>query len=150
MGMSAGAATALQAAGQVSQGQAQKRAGSYNSAMLDQEARALSNQYGNEEAAMRRRNALQLGNMSAAAAQAGTSTGASTQSLERQSATTAELDALNLRYMGHIRAMGYEAQSKNVAYEGDQQAFNSYLRAGGALLRGSGSGYSVSGYSINS
>lgn len=135
----------LMAAGAMGQAGAQKSAASYNASWLRQESSSVASQYEQEEASQRRRNALQTGNMEAAAAQAGISSGPSAQMLEKQSIVNQELDALNLRYMGQVRATTYAAQAQNVQNEGGIAATNSYLRAGGALLKGIGGGYGGGG-----
>lgn len=133
--------TALQAYGAVSTAAEQKDAGQRNAAFLGQESKVASGTALSEEAIQRQRSAQRAGDLNAAAAQAGISTGPSSQAVGRQSAINQELDALTVRYGGQIRSSTYGAQAGNVIATSSTAARNSELRAGGALLTGIGSGY---------
>jgi hypothetical protein len=133
--------TALSAYGAISSASAQKAAGDSNAAYLGRESRIASGTALSEEAITRQGNAVKQGNLTAAAAQAGISTGTSSQAVARQSAINQELDALNVRYGGVIRSSTYAQQAGNVQAAGNTAATSSALRAGGALISGIGSGY---------
>src|SRR5258708_15592069 len=105
--------TALSAYGAISSASAQKAAGDANSNYLKQESRIASGTALSEEAITRQKSAVSQGNLDAAAAQAGISTGPSSQAVARQSAINQELDALSVRYGGVIRANAYSQQTGN-------------------------------------
>jgi hypothetical protein len=133
--------TALAAYGAVNSASAQQSAAAANKGYLSQEGQISSAVAQRDEASIRQKSAISAGNLTAAAAQAGISTGASTQAVGRQSAINQELDALNARYGGVVRTNLYNTQAVNVGNAGNTAAMGSYLRAGGALLSGIGSGY---------
>lgn len=133
--------TALSAYGAMKTASAQQSAGEANSAYLNKESQISSGTALSEEATTRQGNAVKQGNLTAAAAQSGISTGPSSQAVARQSAINQELDALNVRYGGVIRSSTYAQQAGNVRAAGNTAATSSALRAGGALISGIGSGY---------
>jgi hypothetical protein len=141
--------TALAVYGAASSASAQHDAAQANSSYLNQEGRIASQESQSEEAITRNKNSVQQGDLAAAAAQAGLTTGPSTQAVARQSAINQELDALNVRYMGTVRANTYTQQAANVAASGNTAAMSSALRAGGALVSGIGAGYNGN-YSLSS
>lgn len=94
---------------------------------------ALSQGYADEEA--QRRQARQImGEQAAAIAQSGGGVGL--EDLVRQSATNAELDALNIRYGARVKATGLF--SRAAAAKAQSKSIAPFLMAGGELLRGYG------------
>lgn len=112
------------------------RQGKTESRLLRQQAKLATQQaYADEEAHRREARAF-MGAQAAAMAQAGTGIEGSNELLVQQSAALAELDALNIRYRGLIRAadLGYRAKE---AKKGGT------LSAGLSLLKGAASMYAA-------
>lgn len=105
---------------------------SANADALRQQARSASNQALRDEEAQRREARQVLGEQAAAMAQAGGGYGGTNEKLLTQSATLAELDALNIRYGGFMRRSGLLAEA--VGAKASSGGFN--LQAGGQLLQG--------------
>src|SRR5437016_189152 len=123
----------LTAAGRLSQGQATRQADDYNATVAAQYARAAGGEAGQEEVTQRRSAQMALGNAAAAAGEAGVS-GGSTETVMRQSALNAELDALNIRYQGRLRSLGLNAKGTLDRYQGRQAQSQSNQLAGATLL----------------
>lgn len=137
---------------QSQQADAAANAATYN-ALADNNRATVALQQGNaQEESQRRQAAIALGNQNAAMAQTGTDLASgSALDLYKQSATSAELDALNIRYGSQLQAQGLQSQSTLDAMQATQQQRNAqtamsngYLNAGAAALSTYGS------YSSNS
>ena len=163
------ASTAISAVGAVAAGNSQAQAykqqaqvDAQNASIMTQNAnnareqaqaeRAVTSQQEDEQ---RRRARLVIGSQAAAGAQSGVAnSGSQALSLE-DSATQAELDALNLRYAGTMRARSTEFQAQNydqqatiAQMQSQQNRRNAssartagYIGAGSALLKGASSYY---------
>ncbi|SAL59690.1 hypothetical protein AWB71_03312 [Caballeronia peredens] len=114
----------------------------YNAA-ADQSRATVALQQGNaNEDAQRRQAALALGRQSAASAESGVDLASgSALDLYKQSATNAELDALNIRYGSRLQAQGLQSQSvldNMSAAQADSNASSAmtagYLNAGASAL----------------
>ena len=99
-------------------------------------AQAAAEQASAAEDLQRRRNRGILARQRAAIAESGIGFGGSSEKLQQDSAVQAELDALNVRYEGTMKTMGFRtggafsrSQSKNAMAGG-------FLSAGGELLGG--------------
>lgn len=122
-------------------------AANYN-ALSDQQRSTVALAQGNaNEESQRRGAALALGRQNASMAQSGVDlSSGSALDLYKQSATNAELDALNIRYGSQLQAQGFKSQSTLDAMQADQQRRNAstamqagYLNAGAAALSSYGS-----------
>lgn len=131
----------LSAAGAATSGVSQANASAYNSAIYGDEATTAATQGYQAEAAQRRQNASMIGRQVAAVGQAGAGYGGSAGRSVGQSATNAELDALNIRYKAGLQKWSYGAQSANLSAEGQTASSQGFLRAGAALLKGYSSNY---------
>lgn len=106
------AAQALGAAAAVQSSNNQAASADYNAKVGEANAQQASMQAGAAEEATRRRSALILGEQRAAFVQSGVDPSSGTGLLaQQQSATNAELDALNARYSGIVQSRGLMAQS---------------------------------------
>ena len=163
------ASTAVSAVGAIASGNAQASAQrgqatmeAYNARVMEQNAanaretaqneRAVASQQEDEQ---RRRARAVIGSQAAAGAQSGVAnTGSQALSLE-DSATQAELDALNIRYEGQMRsratelqAQGFDQQAEMSRMASSQAKRNAtasriggYIGAGTAMLKGASSYY---------
>lgn len=102
--------------------------------VLRAQARSARQQALQDEYAERRHGRQFEGYARAAAAQAGGGEGGTTEMLLEQNAILAELDALNIRYQGDMRARGLMAEAKSRRRDGKR----ALLSAGLSLLAGSG------------
>lgn len=132
---------------QSAQADAAANAANYN-ALASQQRSTVALQQGNaNEDAQRRQAAIALGNQNAAMAQTGTDLASgSALDLYKQSATNAELDALNIRYGSQLQAQGLQSQSTLDSMQATQDRRNAsdamtagYLNAGAAALSSYGS-----------
>jgi len=150
--ISMAASAAMSAVGAIQQGmaasaqaQASANAARYNAVIKEQQARSEFQQAGAREEQQRRQSRQVLGQQSAALAQAGIGLGGSALDIAEQSAFMAELDALNIRYEGDLRARGLLAAAEQNEYEaraaiaaGKNAETASYISAGASLLSGIG------------
>jgi hypothetical protein len=132
--------TAMRAVGSIVEGNAQssnyksqQSAYDYNADVAAENARIAWQQAGAREEAQRRRGRAVLGAQAAATAQSGVDVGSgSPLAIAAQSATNAELDALNIRYEGGLQARGFAIESENLRYQGRVAGQNAkYARQAG-------------------
>lgn len=109
-------------------------AGRQNAKTLKMQSIAANQQSVADEEATRRRARQILGMQRAAIAESGLGYEGSAGLIAQQSAANAELDALNTRYNGYMRALGLLSDSGAVRRE-------SSLLAGQKLLQGSAAAY---------
>lgn len=126
----------ISGAGALVQGQDAHAAGNYNAAALGQQAHVAQSQAYADEEAQRRAARQVMGTQAAAVAQAGGGSGGTTAKLVEQSAIAAELDALNIRYGGQIKATGLLAQAQGERLAGQAGRRQGYFLAGANLLKG--------------
>ncbi|NOV24158.1 hypothetical protein E5S69_11610 [Cupriavidus necator] len=127
---------------QAASAQSAQNAAEYNAAASAQRATVAFQQGNANEEAQRRQAALQLGKQRAATAQSGVDLASgSALDLYQQSATNAELDALNIRYGAQLQAQGYQQQSTLDSLSAQQAGNNArsamtagYLNAGASAL----------------
>lgn len=103
-----------------------------NAQLLRDQARAEFQATALDEAQLRREARFRLGRQQAAQAESGISTVGSAGLLLDQSSVLAELDALNIRYGGQLRARGLLAESQAMR----QRSRSMGLLAGAQLLAG--------------
>ena len=142
-----GAYSQNQAASQ--QAKAQEQMADFNQKVAKSNAEIAVQQAGQQEESQRRDARKVLGQQRAALAESGIGLDGTGSDLYQQSATDAELDALNIRYNGDLQATGFKNNAnlegfKAKVYEKQASDFNtaSYVSAGTALLSGY-SGYST-------
>lgn len=142
-------AAAMAAAGAIASANAQAssaksaaNAAEYN-AEVDRQRATVALQQGNaNEESQRRQAAIAMGRQTAATAQSGVDlTSGSALDLYQQSATNAELDALNIRYGAQLQAQGLQQQGTLDTMTAQQQRNNArsattagYLNAGASAL----------------
>ncbi len=126
--------TALSVGGAISQARNAKAAASANATMMRQQA-SLARAQGNarQETQLRRAREI-LGQQRAAIGQAGVGWGGSAQDVLEQSATSAELDTLNIGYEAELQALGLMNQASITDWEGRQQRNAGYISAASSLL----------------
>lgn len=114
--------------------EAQQRANEYNAAVGRQRAESALQVSNVKEDQQRREAAFIIGKQRAASAQAGLGLSGSAADVERQSEVMAELDALNIRYEGQMKAHGYLAGAAQEDYAGSVAGYSaSSARSGGYL-----------------
>jgi hypothetical protein len=128
----------ISGAGALIQGQDAKTAGNANAAALGQQARVAQEQGYADEQAQRHAARQVMGTQAAAIAQAGGGGGGTAAKVTEQSAIAAELDALNIRYGGTMKASGLLAQAQAEKMAGRAAAKQGYFLAGANLLKGYG------------
>lgn len=117
------------------QGMQAKNAGDYNAKVLSGEA-AVSGQQSNEAMLTQLRQGNKaMGRSTAAAVESGGGIGGSTGAVLHQSATNAELDALNVRYAGLLRSTSYNTQATLDKQQGNDAMASSFLSGAGSLLK---------------
>lgn len=146
------AGTALSAYGAYSNGQAQaaqakaaQQASEYNAAIARNNAQLTLEQGNANEEAQRRHARIVMGQQRAALQEAGIGSEGTASDLYQQSAESAELDALNIRYGATLQANSYLNQSNLDMTQARQYARNassasnaSFVGAGASLLAGYG------------
>lgn len=112
-------------------------AAAYNAIIDKQRADVALQQAGANESMQRRKSAMILGEAASSMASSGIAMEGSPLDVYEQSATSAELDALNIRYGGQLQAQGFEAQ-RNLDLYSEQvaRANATSLRKGGMLAAG--------------
>jgi len=135
-------ASALQ---QSSQSSAQADAAGYNVAVLKQQGISASNTAAANMAESQRRSAGELGEQAAAFGQANIGTGGSVSAVEKQSATNARMDALNILYGGELERHQAFAEASAERYRQLVYKRNAdtqlYGGIGTSLLSGASAGY---------
>lgn len=102
-------------------------------------ANAVRLQTNAKEEAIRRRNAMQMGDLRAASAQTGFDpSGGTLASLQSRSAGQLELDALTERYNGELQSISLENDAQSFRNRAKAQKQTGYLTAAGALFNGAG------------
>jgi hypothetical protein len=124
------------AGGAVAQGLDANSAANVNAAALGQQAHVAASQGYADEQTQRRQARQVLGEQAASIAQAGGGTGGTTAKVAEQSGINAELDALNIRYGGTMKASGLMAQAQAEKYAGRSALVQSGFLAGANLLKG--------------
>lgn len=134
--MSAGLPFLVQAGGSLVQGQNASDAANYNARMLSMQATTAQSQASADEVTQRRQAREVLGEQAASLAQAGSGYGGTTAGVIKDSGINAELDALNIRYAGQMKATGLMAQAAGEQAAGRAAKTQSYFLAGSNLLKG--------------
>lgn len=128
------AASAVVGAGAaVASGDAQRKAMHTNADVLKQKADMASQQAATNEDAQRRRGALAIGRETSSAAE-GSGLGGTNADVIGQSATDAEVDALNIRYGGQVSNLSDTDQANFDDLSASSANSAGYLNAGAAAL----------------
>lgn len=117
------------------QGAQTKNADDYNAKIMGGEASVSNMESNNATIAQIHKGNMALGRMTAAAVESGGGVGGSTAAVLNQSATQAELDALNVRYAGKLRADSYNEQADLDRQQGKDALVSSAVRGAGDILK---------------
>lgn len=117
------------------QGMQAKNAGDYNAKVLATEGAVSGMQANQAELTQRRQGNEAIGRSTAAAVESGGGLQGSTGAILHQSATNAELDALNVRYAGLLRKTSYDTQSSLDKQQGKDAMAGAFLSGAGSLLK---------------
>ena len=134
----------MQALPILSEGKQAKRAEEFNAATMESEARIARQQGGAREEQQRRRAREFMGTQRAAAGQAGVGLGGSIADVLGDSASEAELDALNIRYETNLQALGMENNAAITRWRGKELYRQAKAKAVATVISGS-SDYGKSG-----
>ena len=138
------AASAMQAFQGYQQGNAAAKEADYNAQILRQQGNQEVNVAASNQAETIRRGQAALGEQAAAAGQAGIGTGGTIEKVEKQSATSVRLDALNVWYGGELQ----KYQADNAAREQEYQAKVDRSNATASLVGGAFGGLGALGTGI--
>lgn len=144
------ASTAMQAIGSIQQGKAAQAEAEYNAKLSEHNAKVMQiqaqvegQQTARREEAQRRQAREVMGRQAAGLAQAGVGFSGSALDITEESAQAAELDALNIRYGGQLKAQGLladaemqRAQAAGQRFAGANAKRAGYIGAGSAILSG--------------
>ena len=138
------ATAAVTAIGTASSAKAQSNASKQNALYAERNQQLSMMQAGAREEAQRRRARYALGSQAAAIAESGVdvNSGSAARSVA-ESATNAELDALNIRYEGLMQAEGYAAEAANERTRSKYAMNAGYFGAATSLLGGVARGYAA-------
>lgn len=130
------ASSVMSAAGSIQQGNSAKAAAEYNARVAENNAITARQQAAAQEEQHRRLARRQLGQMRAAYGASGVTMEGSPLDILAQSAKDAELDALNIRYGGELKAQGLESEAVLERYRGKSAQRAGYMGAATGLLSG--------------
>ncbi len=131
------AATAFQAIGSLQAGQANAAVANFNAGVARQNAAAARQEAAADEIAQRKEGVLRLGAIRAAYGASGVvGNEGSPLDVLANSAATAELDALNIRYKGERRALGFEQTASLDSMRAKTARTAGLAGAGAAILTG--------------
>lgn len=132
------AASAIVGAGSaIASADAQRKAAHTSADIAKQRAESIAQQASVNEDAQRRRGAIAIGRGAAAAAE-GTGLDGSNLDVLTQSATNAEMDALNIRYQGKLGTLSANDQASMDNASADNANTAGYLNAGAVALSAAG------------
>ena len=135
----AAAGAAVGAVATVSAAESQASAQEYNASIAEQHAVTARSQANDREEAQRAHGRQVIGQQLAATAQSGTSLNGTNLDLLSQSLYGVEVDAMNIRYEGALKASGLNAQASLDRSQADSTRTGGYLSAAGKLIGGSSS-----------
>jgi len=127
---------ALSAGTSIYSGYQQSQQAKDEAELADANAQAAAQQANAAEEAQRRRNRSILARQRTAIAESGIGFGGSAERLQQDSAVQAELDALNVRYEGRLRGLGFQNEARFARSRGRAASAGGYLSAAGSLLGG--------------
>lgn len=138
-------AAAVAAVGAVSAAQSQAAAEEYNAKVADNNAMTARQQASQQEEAQRARARQVIGSQLAATSQSGTGLSGSNLDLLTSSLYGSEIDAMNIRYEGELKASGLNAQAELDRTQASNTGTGGYLSAAGKLMGASASYLSAGG-----
>lgn len=139
------AATAVQAIGQIRQGQAANAAAKYNTAVANNNATVAEQQSQSQAMVQGRRAMMQNGGLLANTAANGVEVGeGSPLDILSQSAANAEMDRQNIIYNGRVKAQSLRNQAQLDTFQGETAQTNGWMSAAGTLLSGGSKAYGMS------
>ncbi len=121
----------------LSSANARQNAAKYNQEVSEQNAKITLDQTSANESAQRRRNARMLGQQVTRAVDGPGLSGTGLDVIQ-QSASEAELDALNIRYSGQLGFMSNQSRAELYGMAADDAQTSGYVNAGSAALSGYG------------
>lgn len=150
------ASTAMSVVGAISQGnaaaasyKAEAQAQEYNAQVARNKQIAANREWSAREDQLRRQRRMQMGENRASTAQSGFTDSGSILDMFDQSAIDSELDILNSRYEGQLKAQGYGEEAELAKYGARVARSNAsaaktagWMNAAGAVLGGVGNYYS--------
>jgi hypothetical protein len=139
------AGTAMQAIGQVRQGQAAKAAADYNAQVANNNAIVAEQQAQSQAMVQGRRATMQNGGLLANMAANGVDVGeGSPLDILSQSAANAEMDRQNIIYNGRVKAQSLRNQAQLDTFQGETAQQNGWMSAAGTLLSGGSKAWGMS------
>jgi len=136
------ASAAVTAAGAIVQGHAAKNASSANARIAEQNRDIAIQQSAAQEQQQRRGARYALGRQAAAQAESGIdATTGSAARVSAESATDAELDAMNIRYRGMMQGFGHETEAAMQRASGKQALRSGYFTAATAIAGAAAKSY---------
>lgn len=129
---------AISAIGQIREGEAANSAAQYNAQVAEQNAQTTLAQSAEEERRLRVMARKQIGDARANYGASGVSLEGSPLDVLEESAATAELDALTVRYGGQQKAQAYRNEAKLERFRGKNSKTSGYLSAAGTLFQAGG------------
>lgn len=130
--------TVAQVAGTISAANARSNAAQFNAQVAQRNAGIAQAQAAADEASFRRKFALQQGSAIAALGASGITSEGSALDVLASSASAAEYDALNIRYKGQLKSMGYGDEAALSTYKAGQEQSAGYMSAADTLFKGLG------------
>ncbi len=135
-------AAVVSAAGAVQQGETARKSAEYQAAIAENNALAARQQAEHDERQHREKARQVLSAQRAKAAKGGVLTEqGSPLFVSTDTGESAEIDALNIRRGGQLRATDYQSQAALGRFQGQATQQQSYLQAGSSLLSAAGSAY---------
>lgn len=129
----------LSAWGQLQQGEAEEKAGLANAAIARQNAEESIRQAQEDERRLRVQGLKTLGDIRASYGASGVTNQGSALEVLKANASAIELDALNVKYEGQVKARMYRQQATMEIERGRSAKEASQFSAAGSLLLGAGS-----------
>ena len=137
------AGTALSAYGQIQQGKAQQKWGSYNAALAERDAETARLNAEYEAGVQCKETQKLLGRQRALYGKSGVTLEGSPLLMMAETAAEGELDALMIERGGKTRAQGYRSEAVLSRMKGKAAKRAGYYGAGSTLLTGAARGYSA-------
>lgn len=129
-------AAGIAAVGAVQQGNAAKSAADFNAKVAHANAENVNAQTTARQELVSERARQTIGDQLALGGQSGFELGGSRLDLLSQSLWNAEMDALNVRYEGDLKASGLNSQAKLDNFQGEQAQTAGYFSAASSLAGG--------------
>lgn len=130
------AATAMQGVGALAQAEGQAQAAEYQQRVAYNNSVLATKQAEFDEKRQRIKSKKELGAMRAAYGASGVQIDASALDVLEESAAAAEMDALNIRHGGQLRAIGYRNEAAMAGYEAEASRRAGAFGAASAVLGG--------------